>query len=77
MAVLLVTADLRCCKHGASLVDSCSKLVARATAGAARPAALAVAMATSTVLHVCISACCGLHAATCRRLASVLEYWMA
>jgi len=70
VAVLLATVDLRCCKHGASVVDSCSNLVAGATAGAARPAALAVAMVTSTVLHVCICACCGLHAAKCRHLAS-------
>jgi len=42
------TVDLRCCKHGASVVDSCSNLVAGATAGAARPAALAVAIVTGT-----------------------------
>ena len=47
--------DLRCCKHGASLVDSCSNLVAGATAGAARPAALAVAIVTGTArMHLCL-----------------------
>ena len=62
MAVLLATVDLRCCKHGASAVDSCNNLVAAATAGAARPAALAVAIVTGTGIarmHLCLlrSAC--------------------
>ena len=51
---------MRCCKHGASVVDSCSNLVAGATAGAARPAALAVAIVTGTArMHLCLlrSAC--------------------
>ena len=55
MAVLLATVDLRCCKHGVSVVDSCSNLVAGATAGAAWPAALAVAIVTGTAcMHLCL-----------------------
>ena len=60
MAVLLATVDLRCCKHGASVVDSCSNLVAGATAGAAWPGALAVAIVTGTArmhLRLLRSAC--------------------
>jgi len=60
VAVLLATVDLRCCKHGASVVDSRNNLVAGATAGAARPAALAVAIVTGTArMHLCLlrSAC--------------------
>ena len=60
MAVLLATVDLRYCKHGASVVDSCSNLVAGATAGAVWPAARAVAIVTSTArMHLCLlrSAC--------------------
>jgi len=60
VAVLLATVDLRCCKHGGSLVDSCSDLDAGATASAAWPAALAVAIVTGTAgMHLCLlrSAC--------------------
>jgi len=54
----LATVDLQC--WGGSVVDSCSDLVAGATAGAAWPAALAVAIVTGTALmHLCLlrSAC--------------------